>query len=392
MTSNRNVRKALAVLSALMLAVCAAPACAEGAGEAALTDMRLELGGSSIAYPALAGMADETLQQEINRRMQENLDVDGYLERMTALISEETQRVRITWDGAVAGDVLSCVLSAEGALETSRNTHRWTWANIDLRDGHEITFDELFTDGEAARAALEEYLENEVAPELSAHLNSSELTPLPEGFRLEQAGITLLYPLDRLSTLGDRAGDVRIGWNEIRDELNLEEDGIPDRIGVTEMITLTDESGDRIRAMAESGSLPGIPVRIGDGLKALTDRYHLLIDPDVFEGGRLFSLEGGCFRDVFLMTDYLSEKWDSSTVQGIRMDRGCAWGLCIGETRQEEWREILGEPEYEVTLSEEMAEARRRESGACDYYRFGAYQLQLYTDETGTLVSITLTE
>jgi hypothetical protein len=74
------------------------------------------------------------------------------------------------------------------------------------------------------------------------------------------------------------------------------------------------------------------------------------------------------------------------------MDRGCAWGLCIGETRQEAWREILGEPEHTVTLTEEMAEERRREAGMCDYYRFGEHQLQLYTDAEGTLLSITLTE
>ena len=144
--------------------------------------------------------------------------------------------------------------------------------------------------------------------------------------------------------------------------------------------------------MTESGRLPDIPVQMGEGLKALTDRYHMLTDPDIYEGGRLFSLEGGCFRNVYLMTDYRSESWDDSVVRGIRMDRGCAWGLCIGQTRQEDWREVLGEPEYAVTLDDEAAEARRREPGACDYYRFGAFQLQLYADTEGTLVSITLAE
>ena len=283
-------------------------------------------------------------------------------------------------------------MSAEGALENTRSTHRWTWSNIDLRDGHEIVLDELFTDAETAREALEEYLESEVAPELSAHLNNSELTPLPDGFRLEKTGLTFLYPVTRLRTLKDRAGDIRIGWNEIREILNLEADSVPDRIGVPDMITLTAESREKIRGMAESGQLPDIPVRIGDGLKALTDRYHLLIDPDVYEGGRMFSLEGGCFRNVFLLTDYMNEAWDSSTVQGIRMDRGCAWGLCIGETDREDWRTVLGEPDYTTVLDEEKAEAYRREPGQCDYYRFGAYQLQLYSDTEGKLVSITLTE
>ena len=387
MKMHRITRAILAAAAALMLA--SVPALAEEAG---LTEKSLELGNSSIRYPEIAGMADETLQQLVNEQIQADLGVDGYLQRIMTLISEENLYVRVEWDGAVNGDVLSCVLSAEGALENSRSTHRWTWSNIDLRDGHGIAFDELFKDGEEARTALEEYLDWEVAPELSAHLGNSELTPLPDGFRLEKTGLTLLYPVASLSTLKDRAGDIRIGWNEIRDVLDLEEDSVPARIGAADMITLTEGSADRIREMTESGQLTDIPVHVGDGLRELTDRYHLLTDPDVYEGGRMFALEGGYFRDVYLLTDHVNEQWDDSVVQGIRMDRGCAWGLCIGQTSREEWQEILGEPEYTAALDADKAEAWRREPGECDYYRFGEYQLQLYSDAEGTLVSITLAE
>ena len=383
----RIVRKLLAVL--LLAALLPGFAAAE---EAALEEKSLELGNSSVRWPEITGMADEETQRELNARLREGLGVDGYLSRMSMLISEETLQIHTEWEGAVLGDVFSGVLSAEGALENSRRMHRWTWSNLDLRDGHEIGMDELFTNPEAARTVLEEYLDYEVAPELSAHLANSELVPLPEGFRIERTGITLLYPASRLSTLKDRAGDVKIGWNEIREVLNLEEDSILARAGITEMITLAPESADRIRAMTESGMLPDIPVQVGEPLKPLTDRYHLLIDPDVYEGGRMFSLEGGCFRGVFLLTDFLSEQWDSSIVQGIRMDRGCAWGLCIGQTRREEWQAVLGEPDASVEMDAERAEAGRMEPGICDYYRFGAYQLRLYADTEGTLVSIVLTE
>ena len=381
------IRKILC--AAVILALAAGPALAE---EVMLTEMSLALGNSVVRYPAADGIADETLRQTVDERMKAGLDTDAFLERMMTLISEESLRVETTWEGAVLGDVISCVISAEGALADSRSTHRWTWSNIDLRDGHEISLDELFTDGEAAREALEEYLDFEVAPELSAHLANSELTPLPDGFRLERTGLTLLYPVNRLSTLRDRAGAVKIGWNEIREYLDLSADGIPARIGAAEMITLADDSVAMIRETAESGQLPDIPVKIGDGLKALTDHYHLLTDPDVYEGGRLFALEGACFRNVFLMTDFLSEKWDDSIVQGIRMDRGCAWGLCIGETMREDWRAALGEPDVETELDAETADAYRMEPGACDYYNFGTYQLRLYCDGDGILSSIVLTE
>ena len=381
------IRKILCVAAILSLA--AGPALAD---DVSLTEMSLALGNSVVRYPAADGIADETLRQAVDEQMKTGLDTDTYLNRMMTLISEETLRIETSWEGGVLGDVISCLVSAEGALADSRSTHRWTWSNIDLRDGHEITLDELFADGEAAREALEDYLDFEVAPELSAHLANSELTPLPDGFRLERTGLTLLYPVNRLSTLRDRAGAVKIGWNEIREYLDNEEDGIAARIGAAEMITLADESADRIREMAESGCLPDIPVKIGDGLKALTDHFHLLTDPDVYEGGRLFALEGASFRDVFLMTDFLSEKWDDSIVQGIRMDRGCAWGLCIGETAREDWRAALGEPDAETGLEAEKAEANRMEPGACDYYNFGNYQLRLYCDMDGVLSSIVLTE
>ena len=381
------IRKILCVAAILSLA--AGPALAD---DVSLTEMSLALGSSVVRYPAADGIADETLREAVDEKMKAGLDTDTYLGRMMTLISEETLRIETSWEGAVLGDVISCVVSAEGALVDSRSTHRWTWTNIDLRDGHEITLDELFTDREAARSALEEYLDFEVAPELSAHLANSELTPLPDGFRLEQTGLTLLYPVNRLSTLRDRAGAVKIGWNEIREYLDNGEDGIPARIGAAEMMTLDDESAERIREMAESGRLPDIPVEIGEGLKALTDHYHMLTDPDVYEGGRLFALEGACFRNVFLMTDFLSEKWDDSIVQGIRMDRGCAWGLCVGETAREDWRAALGEPDAESGLDADKAEANRMEPGACDYYNCGNYQLRLYCNGDGILSSIVLTE
>lgn len=381
------IRKILC--AAMILLLAAGTAQADGVS---LTEMSLALGNSVVRYPAADGIADDTLREAVDEKMKAGLDTDTYLGRMMALISEENLRIETSWEGAVLGDVISCVVSAEGALADSRSTHRWTWTNIDLRDGHEISLDELFADGEAARAALEEYLDFEVAPELSAHLANSELTPLPDGFRLERTGLTLLYPVNRLSTLRDRAGAVKIGWNEIRKYLDNGEDGIPARIGAAEMMTLDDGSAERIREAAESGRLPDIPVKIGDGLKALTDHYHMLMDPDVYEGGRLFALEGACFRNVFLMTDFLSEKWDDSIVQGIRMDRGCAWGLCIGETAREDWRAALGEPDAETGLDADQAEANRMEPGACDYYNFGNYQLRLYCNGDGILSSIVLTE
>ena len=155
---------------------------------------------------------------------------------------------------------------------------------------------------------------------------------------------------------------------------------------------LTEESAERIREMTESGQLPDIPVKIGDSVREWTDRTHLLNDPEEYAGGRMFALEGAAFRDVYLLSDAVNSSWDESRVQGIRADRGCFCGLCIGETAAEEWHQLLGEPDYTAILDEEAAESGRTVPGTCDYYLFGDYRLQLQTDTDGILAGITLAE
>lgn len=383
----RMIRGILCLAAALLAAVPAGGA--EGAFE--IADEGLELTETvSIYYPVVTGGGDEALRTQINDLIRERCRVGDYLSRAARLLSGGS--LRADWRGGAEGDVLSVAVSAEGAVETARNTHVWTAVTVDLRDGREIPLTDLFSDGEAAREKIKAYLEEAVAPELSAHLQNSELTPLPELFLLERTGLTLLYPVEQLSTLSDRAGDIRIGWNVLEDVLDLGEGSIADRIGVRDMISLTESGAERLRAAAETGGLTDVPAWIGDSMKELTDRYHLLTDWDGIEEGRLFALEGGCFRGIFLVTDDLSPDWRDSVVRGIRMDQGCLWGLCPGETPRAEWLDVLGEPDGSAEVGAEKAEANRLVPGTCDYYRCGDYLLQLYSDGDGTLVSVMLTE
>ena len=388
MKMRRMLCAGLCLAAVLMIGISGTAA----AGTAVTEEKRLELAGSSVSFLAVSGMEDEALQQQVNARIQQDLRIQELLTRINALLSGSERSLTARGSALLAGDVYSGVLEAEGAVESLRNTHRWTWSNIDLRDGHEIALSELFTDEEAARTAIESYLEEQVAPELSAHLENSELTPLPEGFRLESTGLTLLYPAEQLSTLSSRAGAIRIGWNEIREWVDWSEDGIPTRIGAKEMADWTEASVTGIREMTENGTLPDIPAALGDSVKALTDRYGMLTDPDEYAEGRMFALEGGSFRNVFILSDAITGNWDESAVQGIRVERGCIRGLCIGETEQNVWRQALGEPDSTVTFDAETAETYRTVPGICDYYEFGDHLLQLYCGEDGLLVSITLTE
>ena len=383
----RTIRRMLCLTAALLVL----PFAGSAEGSFAVEDTGLDMGETlSIHYPVISGSGDAELISRINDLIREKCGIGDYLTRTAHLLSGGS--LMTEWTGGITGDIFSCALSASGMVENTRNTHVWTAANIDLRDGHEVEFSEIFTDAEAARERIEDYLEETVAPELCAHLQNSELTPLPECFFLEESGLTLLYPVSQLSTLGDRAGDIRIGWNVLRDELDLGEGSIAARIGVQDMISLSGESAGKLRTAAAKGSLTGIPAVIGDSMQALTDRWHMLTDPDGFEGGRLFSLEGGCFRGVYLITDDLSRSWEESKVLGIRMDQGCQWGLCPGESLRSEWLSELGEPDGTTEIGAEKAEANRLVPGICDYYHCGEYLLQLYSNKDGTLVSVILAE
>lgn len=387
----KTSRKGLC-LAAALLALCLLPlgGYAEEAGAAfGIEEKGLTLGECTLTYPAVTGLP-EALGETVNSRLLEDTRVPDYLTRMSQLISGGS--LTVGWTGGLLGDVFSCAVSAEGAVTSPRPSHVWTWSNLDLRDGEEIVLSDLFADPDGARAELERILEEEIAPELSAHLSSSELLPLPEGFLLERTGFTLLYPAEQLSTLSDRAGAVKIPWHRLRAWLDLSEDGILSRAGVQEMINLGDHTRGLLEGMAAEKALTDVPAAIGDSVKELTDTYHLLMDPEVYEGGRLFSLEGAAFQQIFLLTDFLSESWDLSVVQGFRAYAGCFGGLCVGETRQADWEAALGAPDSRVAIDPERAEYGRVEPGTCDYYRFSGCQLQLYADEEGVLRCLALTE
>ena len=364
-----------------------------------LEEKGLTLGESTVTYPALKeGTLPEPLRQSVNDRILADGDIRAYVTRISQLISGG--KLTVAWQGTLLGPVFSFAVSAEGAVATLRSTHVWTGGNIDLRDGHEISLKEIFTDPEAAGERMEAYLEEEVAPVLSAHLLNSQVTPLPERFRLTERGIVWMYDVHQLSTLKDRAGDVLIPWQTVREWLNTAEDGILAAMGLRDRILSPEdlseeergETAARIRNAVAEGRIPGVPAALGDSVQALTDRWHLLTDPDVYQSGRLFSLEGAAFRDVFLMTDFLSESWDYSVVDGIRLDLGSFYGLTVGETSRTAWQRLLGEPEHTVDMDGETAEANRTVPGVRDYYTFGENRLVLHGDSEGVLTSVIVME
>ena len=404
-----NLRKILcAALSALFLWIPVPAAWGAGSPETAeetgsvedwFEEKGLALGESSIAYPSLReGRAEESVRAAVNDRILEDGGIRDYAARLSLLVSGG--KLRVTWTGNVFGPVFSFAVAAEGAVAGPRPDYVWTGGNVDLRDGQEVGLEAIFTDPAEARERMAAYLEETLAPELSPHLRNSEVTPLPERFRIQERGLVWMYPSDRLSTLSDRAGELLVPWQVVRDLLDVREGGIVSQLGLEDWMGLeTPASAEerereavRIRDAAARGEFPGIPARLGEPLQPLTDRYRLLTDPDVYISGRLFALEGAGFQQAWLLTDYLSETWENSRVDGIRADAGSFFCLSVGETVREDWLTLLGEPDHSIVLEEEQAEAHRTVAGIRDYYICGENRLQLQSDGQGVLACVILAE
>ena len=351
-----------------------------------IEDRSLELMGSSVHCPRIAGLGDEELEAAVNGQIMTAGGFQAYFDRMALLLSDPTG-LRVTYEAQVLGDVFLCVAEASGAVVNTRPTHVWTAANVDLTDGHAIGWEDLFIQPEEALEAVGAYLDENVAPDLSAHLSAGSLAPLPETFGLTPYGLTLLYPIEQLSTLQDEAGAVVVNWSEIREHLRLEEGSVLDRIGAAGNLAFPDDALAALTEALDGGSIPGVPAAIGQSVQELTDLYGLQIDPDLYEGGQMLLPDDSAFRQVWLLTDTLT----GSTVHGLRADRLNLLGLQTGVTDREAYLAALGEPESSLNVDEDRALNWRVVPGTSDYYTLGEYRLRLHADEEGVLRSVFLT-
>ena len=360
--------------------------------DSALTvnDAGLELGAGSVHYPQLTGFGDPLLEATVNQAILDAGAIGARLDRLALLIGqEESIKTTYAYDAeAFAGGVFSCVFDTTGLVDSMRGTHVYTAASIDLTTGMPVTLADLFVDKAAAVAAIEALMWDSVAPELSAHLQNSELTPLPDVFTISDTGITFWYPIRQLSTLSDRAGAVTVLWCEVLEHLRLGEGTILRRIGAE--ANVAPGTKEQLTAALAGRAIPGVPAVLGGSMQALTDTYRMLADADFYEGGRLFQLEDSAFRGVYVLTDALTEEWDNSVVHGVRADRVNVCGLMCGATTIDQWRAMLGAPDATVTLDGDAADAYRLTAGTSDYYTIGDDQLRLHADESGVLRSLFL--
>lgn len=99
-----------------------------------ITEKGLTLGNNSVKYPEITGMADESIQQQVNDAILQAGKIENRLSRMAVLMSSPVP-LTVTYSAALADDVLSVAILSSGALETERATQEWAAVNIDCAQG-----------------------------------------------------------------------------------------------------------------------------------------------------------------------------------------------------------------------------------------------------------------
>lgn len=352
--------------------------------QAAITQTAFELMGHSVSYPVYSGENEE----QVNQLLMETGDVRALSARVAVVLSQEN-KLHLSCDVSLnEAGILTAVYTAQGPLTTLRDEHRISGITIDTQTGERVQLSSLFTDAEEAQCVIGNYLTEQVAPQLSPHLENSELLPLPESYYMNERGVVFCYDPAQLMTLKGRAGDVVIPWTELKDVLDMAEGHIPDRLGVRYFIQLNEASWKNLAAFVKEGCLPGIPAHLGDAMSEVLAAYPMLKDADLARSGRVVSPEGAAFQGVQLLTDRLHDDFSVSVVSGIRVDEGCVSGLLIGQTTREVYIAVFGEAESAVQMNEETAALDWLMAGISDYYSCGENLLRLHADEEGVLRAV----
>lgn len=285
---------------------------------------------------------------------------------------------------------VSILFSAEGKMLRGRPGQIYYPMTFDLLTGEEVTFDQLFSDPEGAKAFIETYLEENVEPALSTYLENNQLFPVPfDRFWLDQLNhITFLYEADQLSFLSGRAGAVSFRYCELEDYLDLTEDGILAHMPYRTFQSRIDDvqRQDNLLYLLSSGHL-GLTDRstylLGSPLSWVLKEYPPAADPGYYPSGACYELEDADYRGTLLLSDA-----DGKVFTGLLTSRFEYGALKTGFTSLSDAIALLGrEPDAAYSLTAEEAEMYLVCAGDAAEYRFESADTPivctLYADENG---------
>ena len=373
-------------------------------------DEAYETGGNYVAYPLFYAIDLETgvnyaspIGDKINHTILETCQIGAYEELLSTIQPYETGLqmdcfIGMNWDwyegiGKVStGRYVSLLFSAHGKMLFGRPSQIYYPLTFDLATGDLVSFDQLFTDPEGAKAFIEKTIEEEIEPGLSTYLENNQLFPVPyDRFFLDgEDHITFVYENSQLSFLSGYSGAVSFNYGELAEWLDLSPDGVAAQISEWRALrahfpTVSDSEFFWKLLGEDYHGYAWFPCELPKGTDfILHTLFRSTVDPYFYPGGEAYEVEDAQLRGTLFLTD------GKDTVYGLLTSRASLMEIQTGKTTLSDAERFLGrEPAARITLDETAAEMYLVCPGTASVYRFenGAISLTftLYADQDGVV-------
>ncbi|HIQ62903.1 MAG TPA: hypothetical protein IAA66_04860 [Candidatus Avichristensenella intestinipullorum] len=299
---------------------------------------------------------------------------DTYMDIVDAVYALGADHVTFSQDG----DWLSAVLSREETLPQMGSVTQWEGVAYHLSTGEPVGWDEVFSDGDAAAARLEEIAQT--ALYANAYAEYSRFSPVPrDSFALENGQLTVYYPAEQFSHFSGVSGALSVYAYEMDGLLCPD---IPWAVGDTA------QAAQGLATALETGALPGALSEwtLGRPMAEADAALRLVDVPDIKLDYAVYHFEAAPMRGVSLLST--GESVDSALIEGVFAERMDFCGLCTGVAAREACVAALGEPDESRVV--ETADAYSRlPAGETLCWRNETRALELHFVD-GVLHSVTL--
>lgn len=248
------------------------------------------------------------------------------------------------------GAWISAVILKEGQFEGVGKGSESIGLVFDLATGEQITWDDLFVDGDAAAEAILRIAEE--ATYDNAYSEFHNISPVPrDNFAVTKDTLTIYYPVDQLSHFSGRCGAFSFYAYELS---GLFKEGVPIQTGDSALAKEALEN-----AFSEK-ALPG-PLsqwRIGGKMSEASEMLSLVDVPDLTYDYAIYRFEAPEMRGVSLLANLDEDRAETANIAGIMAERIDFSGLFTGIADREACVEALGDPDEVSVIDDADAYSR----------------------------------
>ena len=244
------------------------------------------------------------------------------------LLSRAGASVQQSGELFTSGSLASMTLVWNGTQADGTNGSSTIGLVLDLTTGEAVELARLFDDADAAFAAMENIISDDVLSELSDYMEYGDLLPMPtDNYAIDEQGLTVFYPDDRYRYFDEKNGAVQFAWYELAAYIGED--------SPVYALAHKEQSADELKAAVAEGRLPGAmeSVSLGEKLGDVLARYTLLTDPDYTNDSQVYLFEEPELRGWAVeIPKYAETEEDETPISAIRTTRAELCGLTIGKT------------------------------------------------------------